>query len=247
MKKILLIEDDPDIRSNIADLLELNNYSVFSTDNGTEGVKLAAELKPDMIICDIMMPRMSGYEVKNNLMTDEVTAKIPFIFLTAKAEMDDLRKGMMMGADDYIIKPFSKDDLLKSVSVRLERFKNLKTELNSKTEKKITDKILINSNNNTQIIEIANIAYIESEGNYTNISLTSGKTISVKKLLKEWEKILPTDVFRRIHQSTIINFNLISKVERLTNRSLFIRLANIDKLFIVSQRYTQKLKDILSV
>lgn len=247
MKKVLLIEDDPNIRSNIADLLELNDYSVFSTDNGNEGIKLAQEIAPDLIICDIMMPRMSGYEVKTSLSSNEKTAKIPFVFLTAKADMTDLRKGMMMGADDYIVKPFVKEELLKSVSVRLQRFEDMNEQAETMEQKKISDKILINADKNTHLVEIRNIAYIESDGNYSNVFLRDGKTYNVKKILKEWEKILPQDIFRRIHQSTIINFNLVKKVERLTNRSLFIKLSEVDKLFIVSQRYTQKLKDVLSI
>ncbi len=125
-KTILVIEDQEDVRENIAELLDLSNYSVSTAPDGKEGVKSALENIPDLILCDIMMPKMDGYEVLYLLMKNPATASIPFIFLTAKAEKTDFRKGMNMGADDYITKPFEEMELLGAVERRLEKYAGLK-------------------------------------------------------------------------------------------------------------------------
>src|ERR1035441_9605056 len=121
MKKILLIEDNSDTGAKIAEILELANYDVTTAPDGKEGVKHAQELVPDLIICDIMMPELDGYGVLHILGKDPKTARIPFIFLTAKAEKSDMRKGMNLGADDYISKPFDDTELLDAVEVRLKK------------------------------------------------------------------------------------------------------------------------------
>ena len=108
-KQVLIIEDNTDIRENIVEILELADFTVLQANNGKIGVDLALKNKPDIILCDIMMPDLDGYGVLYMLNKNPETATIPFIFLTAKAERVDLRKGMEMGADDYLTKPF--DDI----------------------------------------------------------------------------------------------------------------------------------------
>lgn len=120
-KKILLIEDNTDVRENTAEILELASYTVLTAENGKKGVELAQKEKPDLIICDIMMPVLDGYGVLHLLSKSDETASIPFIFLTAKAERSDLRKGMEMGADDYLTKPFEESELLNAIESRLKR------------------------------------------------------------------------------------------------------------------------------
>lgn len=121
MKHILLIEDNPDVRENTAEILELAGYKVTTAPNGKEGVEAALASQPDLIICDIMMPVLDGYGVLHLLAKNEPTAGIPFIFLTAKSERSDMRKGMEMGADDYITKPFDDIELLNAVESRLKK------------------------------------------------------------------------------------------------------------------------------
>ncbi len=128
MEHILLIEDNKDVRENTAEILELAGYKVSMAADGKKGVELVNKQKPDLIICDIMMPVLDGYGVLHLLARDENTANIPFIFLTAKAERSDLRKGMDMGADDYITKPFDKIELLSAVESRLKKIVALKKE-----------------------------------------------------------------------------------------------------------------------
>ncbi len=126
--KILLIEDNTEMRENISEILELAGYQVQTAANGKEGVALAQQYKPDVIICDIMMPVLDGYGVLHMLSRQEETAAIPFIFLTAKAERGDFRKGMEMGADDYLTKPFDDIELLNAIESRLKKSESLRKE-----------------------------------------------------------------------------------------------------------------------
>ncbi|HTB05838.1 MAG TPA: response regulator [Bacteroidia bacterium] len=121
MKKILLIEDNKEMRENTSEILGLAHFAVITAENGEKGVALAKKEKPDLIICDIMMPELDGYGVLNVLSEEPEIASIPFIFLSAKAERADIRKGMNMGADDYLIKPFDEVELLNAVEARLKR------------------------------------------------------------------------------------------------------------------------------
>ena len=125
-KKILIIEDNEDVRENTAELLELANYNVVVAENGRVGVVKAREEQPDLIICDVMMPELDGYGVLNMLSREPETSVIPFIFLTAKADKSDFRKGMNLGADDYLTKPFDENDLLDIIQIRLKKSEVLK-------------------------------------------------------------------------------------------------------------------------
>jgi CRP-like cAMP-binding protein len=123
---ILLIEDNAEMADNISSILTLANYNVTHASNGKIGVDLAQQRAPDLILCDIMMPELDGYGVLHILNKDPETAKIPFIFLTAKADKSDFRTGMSLGADDYITKPFDGVDLLKVIELRLRKSELLK-------------------------------------------------------------------------------------------------------------------------
>ncbi|MBO6632498.1 MAG: response regulator [Psychroserpens sp.] len=128
MNKVLLIEDDQVLRENTAELLELSNFEVLTANNGLEGLKVANSESPDIIVCDIMMPRMDGYSVLEELTEKHSTKYIPFIFLSAKTERQDVRKGMNLGADDYITKPFTEDELISAIKSRLAKASILKDE-----------------------------------------------------------------------------------------------------------------------
>ncbi|ELR71995.1 transcriptional regulator, Crp/Fnr family [Fulvivirga imtechensis AK7] len=134
MKKILVIEDNKEIRENIVEILELDGYKTVEAGNGKEGVQKALEELPDLIICDIMMPELDGYGVLHILVKKEATANIPFIFLTAKAERTDMRKGMNLGADDYLTKPFEDTELLDAIEIRLRKAEALRKEYLSNAE-----------------------------------------------------------------------------------------------------------------
>ena len=121
MKSVLIIEDNADIRENTAEILDLAGYRSITAENGKKGVELAMKEKPDLVVCDIMMPELDGYGVLHLLKKNPETESIPFIFLTAKTERTDLRRGMEMGADDYITKPFEDIELLNAIEVRLKK------------------------------------------------------------------------------------------------------------------------------
>ena len=126
MKTILLIEDDEIIRENTAELLELAGFTVLTAENGQLGVAQALATKPDLVVCDIMMPELDGYGVLQIFNQNAQLAGVPFIFLTAKTERSDLRRGMELGADDYLTKPFDRAELLSAITGRLNRFEHLK-------------------------------------------------------------------------------------------------------------------------
>ncbi len=129
MKKILLIEDNKDIRDNTSEILELSSYKVIIAEDGKNGVEKAIKYAPDLIICDIMLPMLDGYGVIHAIQRNDAIKNIPFIFLTAKTEREDFRKGMDLGADDYITKPFEATELLRAVDSRLKKIQLLKAEL----------------------------------------------------------------------------------------------------------------------
>ncbi len=175
MKKILIIEDNDDIRDNTAEILGLSNYEVIVAENGKTGVEKALEHLPDLIICDIMMPVLDGYGVLHAVHKNERIKNTPFIFLTAKSERSDFRKGMGLGADDYITKPFDGTELLNAVDSRLKKFDLLKEQLspgidglNHLLEVSFGKSALesLTENSNTNIYKKKQVIY--SEGNHPN-------------------------------------------------------------------------------
>ncbi|WP_338357937.1 response regulator [Yeosuana marina] len=136
MKKVLLIEDDVVLRENTAELLELSGYQVETASNGRVGVEVAKRYIPNIIVCDIMMPELDGYGVLGALSKNDITKHIPFIFLSAKTERQDIRKGMNLGADDYITKPFNEEELISAIESRIAKVAILKEQQleNSKYE-----------------------------------------------------------------------------------------------------------------
>jgi DNA-binding NarL/FixJ family response regulator len=121
MKKILVIEDEPEMRRNLATILKLEKFSVTQAENGRVGIDLAKKETPDLILCDVMMPEMDGHAVLKALRQDSKLVTTPFIFLTAKGEKSDFRSGMDLGADDYLTKPVAKADLLSAIEARFRR------------------------------------------------------------------------------------------------------------------------------
>lgn len=203
MKKILLIEDNEDIRSNTAEILELSNYDVIVAENGKIGVAKALENKPDLIICDIMMPELDGYGVLHAVQHNDAIKNTPFIFLTAKTERNDFRKGMELGADDYIPKPFDGTELLNAVDSRLKKMdlvkQNLSPDLNG------IDKLLQASSGKDALKELTQDRNINrykkkqvvySEGNHPNrlYYVIKGKVKTYKA--NEDGKELVIDLFR---------------------------------------------------
>ena len=181
MKKILIIEDDEVLRENVAEILELAKYNVFRAGDGKKGVEEALKVKPDIILCDVEMPVLDGYGVLHVLSRHPETFAIPFIFLTGHHELCDLRKGMGMGADDYLTKPINETDLLHSLEIRLQKTESIKRNVIP---------------NRTELFELIEVNYLE------NFNLVSGirDTNQYKK-----KHILYTEGQRPMHVYFIIS------------------------------------------
>ena len=121
MKKILVIEDEPEMRRNLLTILKLEKFQAIGAENGRVGLEAVKREKPDLILCDVMMPELDGHGVLAALREDSELSAIPFVFLTAKGEKEDLRSGMNLGADDYLTKPVARLDLLETINARLRR------------------------------------------------------------------------------------------------------------------------------
>jgi CRP-like cAMP-binding protein len=202
MKKILLIEDNDDVRENTAEILEISNYEVIVAENGKTGVEKALQYLPDLIICDIMMPVLDGYGVLHAIHKNDTVKNTPFIFLTAKTERSDFRKGMELGADDYITKPFSGTELLNAVDSRLKKVELLKQELSPGIEGlQYLMQTSIDSDHLKSLAEDRNInkykkkEIIYSEGNHPNrlYYVLKGKVKTYKS--NDSGKELVTEIF----------------------------------------------------
>ncbi len=254
-QKILIIEDESDILDNINILLESENYETLTAKNGLEGIQKAKQFAPDLIICDIMMPDADGYEVLREISKDEKTNFVPFIFLTAKVERSDLRKGMELGADDYIFKPFNSLELLQAIRTRLNKFQTIVARLSDKQDAdksssgkkkmELNENIFISYHNSTIQIALKKIQCISAENQYTKIVLDDHRNYLIRKPLSEWEQILPEKYFIRIHRSTIINLQQISKIEKHPEGAYYVSLKNMQKEFEISRRYIKRIKKIL--
>jgi CRP/FNR family transcriptional regulator, cyclic AMP receptor protein len=170
MKKILIIEDNFEVRENTAEIIELSNYEVITAENGKKGVELALKEKPDLIVCDIMMPVLDGFGVYHLLSKHKETASIPFIYLTAKSEKADVRKGMEMGADDYITKPFDGIELLQAIEIRLKKNEFLKRQYQEPgalndflQDVQLTDKVRLTSDAR-EIVSYSKKVFVFKEG-----------------------------------------------------------------------------------
>ncbi|MAO07127.1 MAG: transcriptional regulator [Alteromonas sp.] len=201
MKTILLIEDDIALRENTAELLELSGYEVTVAPNGRVGIDKAVSLHPNLIICDIMMPEVDGYGVLEALSQKEETRFIPFIFLSAKTEHKEIRKGMDMGADDYLTKPFEEEELLSAIESRIAKAKIL--ESLEKTEVIEAEDSLRNLNelknffdDNGEILQFKKGESIYEEGLHSNYVFLILKGIVKTHKMEESGKELITALYK---------------------------------------------------
>tara|TARA_R110002050_G_scaffold300276_1_gene468440 strand:- start:8211 stop:9260 length:1050 start_codon:yes stop_codon:yes gene_type:complete len=203
MKKILLIEDDVVLRENTAELLELSNYEVITAPNGKIGSETAIKYLPNIVICDIMMPELDGYGVLEALANNESTKHIPFIFLSAKTERRDVRKGMDLGADDYITKPFEEEELISAIESRLAKAAILK-DISEEKEEIVSDEDDIRTLNdlknffddNGKIVECTHGDVVYEEGQNSNYIYLISKGLVKSHKLDEQGKDLTTALYK---------------------------------------------------
>ncbi len=268
MKKILVIEDNIDLAENIFLLLKELSYDVLSCYNGEKGLKSIIEFKPDLILCDIMLPDISGFKLLSELKKIDTGIPPIFIFLTAKTQRDDIRKGMTIGADDYITKPFTYDELINAINTQFKKrakvlrniisadteladknrksTRNLKNKLGLRVvELDYNDHIFINDKKNPGFYLVKDLIVIKSLKDYTRLYFIEDKKFLLRKRMTYWENYLPNDEFIRIHRQTLINLNFIDKLERLSSNRFSVILKNYPKRVEVSQRYSNKIKKFL--
>lgn len=240
--RILIIEDDEPIRASLADLLEEEGYEVISASTAKQAVELARKSDPDLIISDIMLPDGDGYGILEEVNRIRSLSAVPFIFLTAKTDFQDLRKGMMKGASDYLTKPYDALELIGAVRLRLEKAEKIRTHYKGP---QLPEQIMLMHNSRPVFVKPGHIISITAENVYSNVFLKDSNTLLVRKSMKEWEKLLPGNMFIRIHRSTIINSLLIEKIEKLNGRSFRVFMKHTAQSFVISQRYASKLKSKL--
>jgi len=248
MKKILVIEDEEFVLKNIQEVLELNGYSVLTSENGKKGLEMISTEKPDLVLCDIMLPNMDGYEIKKQLDSGPETCTIPFIYLTAKSDMKDLRKGMRLGADDYLVKPFSIPELLNAIETRINKKEQIYRSANQTgtadgSHFQPNDKILLRENKTGFFIDIKNIVKIEAEGVYSYVYINNGKKVLARKILKEWKETLPEKLFVRVHRSCIVNMNYVERAQTLSNGRYIIYFTTENKPVYASKKYSKLIKE----
>jgi len=240
MKKILIIEDQPQVRSNIEQILQLADFETLSAENGLEGLKLAREYKPDLILCDIMMPLLDGYGVLYQIKQEQNLTNIPFIFLTAKVDRDDFRKGMELGADDYVTKPFTPQELLTAITTRLKKQDLIQQETQTQIDQfydslKLSFPHELNTPLNGMLMS-ANLIKDYSHGlNADNYQETATDIIEVADILIESTKRLAklTEKFLLYFQIELIT-NKPKEIEKL--KIEYTKLDPIDITYIVVEQ-----------
>ena len=220
MKRILIAEDEDMLSLIIKDALEIKNYEVVVAKNGAEALAIIPQFKPHLLILDIMMPNMNGYELANQIRKTD--AALPIIFLSAKSQTADVLKGFQSGANDYVKKPFSIDELLARVGVLLKNYS-----ANPMTEDRSNEIVSYNDSQNVQQedtyvfmkngsklikVDFDDISYLEAEKDYTTLFRQGNKTL-ISAHLKELEDLLPKDKFIRVHRSYIVSIKAISSIK----------------------------------
>ena len=226
--KILVIEDDPDVRSGIVDILMFSDYEIIQAENGQQGYEKAVSASPDVVLCDINLPDFSGFEVYEKYLSQDDIAHVPFIYLTAYSDREHVRKGMNLGADDYIVKPFTTQELLDSLSTRIRKIERnvavvessvlaVKEKVEAELEKLYHDK-----DEELKVFESKNLelndALKEKENALLEESMKVVETISTIKNLKSFVEeeqkkgshniesvILLNQIKKRISQSSILS------------------------------------------
>ena len=249
--KILVIDDDDSFRQMIIKFLCKQGFEVVAAAAGKAGVGLAAETLPDLILCDLVMAGMDGYEVLATLRTDERLADIPVIFLTGQSEPREVRQGMSLGADDYLTKPVDLGDLLGAVKVRLGRrqaqrqrqqkqlereMKNL-GQLQHDQHNPLLGSFLVKTTTEKRLVKVGEIERIIAYGEYSWVYWQSDrKGALLRKSLKQWQSELPGEQFVRVHRGAIVNLAAMERIEKLPGGRMQIHLRDTLEPILVSLR-----------
>jgi DNA-binding response OmpR family regulator len=246
--RILLIEDDPAI-SNVVELnLKLDNYDVFLAADGEEGLNMVKETNPDLIILDVMMPKMDGWQVLMQLKADDKTKDIPVIMLTAIDDEQSKVIGLRGGADDYVPKPFSPLELAARVKVilnRVGRARRISSEAAKETVR--LEQIPVQKGDTIKLVPIEDIYFIDTKHEYANLHTHSDSYLTTYSL-SELEKVLDRKTFFRTHRSFIVNLKKVNQIIKLSRNSLIVTLNDAQESRVpVSRRQASALREMLGL
>ncbi len=248
--RILLIEDDPAI-SNVVELnLKLDNYEVALAADGEEGLKMVAETDPDLIILDVMMPKVDGWQVLMQLRSEERTRDIPVIMLTAIGDEQSKVIGLRGGADDYVPKPFSPLELAARVKVILDRVgraRRLSAEAGRTRETVRLEQIAVQKGDVIKLVPMEDIYFIDTKHEYANLHTASEAYLTTYSL-SELERVLDGRNFFRTHRSFIVNLKKVDQIIKLSRNSLIVTLKDEKESRVpVSRRQASALREMLGL
>ena len=244
MRKILIIDDDATFRENMAEILQLSNYITLIATDGKEGVEKALKEKPDLIICDVSMPNLDGFSVLHILSRHPETESIPFIFMTGKNDLTDIRKGMRLGADDYLVKPFDETDLLNSIEMRLSKVNSSKAKLTEIQQAIVTfiKEIRSCSSANSSIVGSAIQKYKKKHTLYSDGQKASAVYFVVSGKIKEYMineegKELITNMYAKgdfVGYTTILENTLYNETAQIIEDAELLVISKKDFLQLIN-------------
>ncbi|HWX22291.1 MAG TPA: LytTR family DNA-binding domain-containing protein [Candidatus Binatia bacterium] len=244
-KKILIIDDDEEVRSVLTRLLVKCRFEALAAADGQEGLDLARRTTPDLILCDLEMPALDGYQVLAALRSAPALASVPVIFLTGRSAAAQIRFGMNLGADDYLTKPAKAQDLLQAIQARLKlarvRQHPAGAAVPAPSRAKLEETVLVKTRTEKRLIKIREIIRVAADGEYSWIFWETGKGALLRKSLKQWLAELPADQFIRVHRGAIVNLEHLERVERLSDGRIQIHLRDTPEPIPVSTRLAPSL------
>lgn len=236
MSRILIIEDEQLVRESICELLTLQGFEISSAADGSAGLRLARQLKPDLIISDISMPGMNGHEVLVALQTDPETSSIPFIFLTAKSEMEDLRKGMRLGADDYLSKPVIIDELTAAVEARLTRHHKITQHYEEEITRTRSD--LEKTKNYDPLTGLPRINLLEQH--ITELKNTTAQNLSLSFILLKIDRFRNViDLIGQSEYTSLINL-LLERIQEICKNHYQLYWSDRDEFAILATGFNKR-------
>lgn len=238
---VVAIDDDPAFRAALVRLLEKAGYTALGAEDAAEGLALARRHHPDLVLCDLEMPKADGYEVLLAMREDALLAWVPVIFLTGRSDPTMVRFGMSLGVDDYLTKPVGAEDLLQAIHARVTRARQLrpaKPPPPSKPRAGLEDTFLVKHLNERRLIKIRQITHILAYGEYSWVYWDHSQSAMLRKGLKQWLMELPVDSFVRVHRNAIVNLEYLDRVEQLAGGRMQLHLRSVSQPVLVSLRLT---------
>lgn len=250
MPKILVIDDDEQIRWVIMEFLRFQKFDVTTAADGEEGVSLIPELKPDLIVCDLEMPRMNGHQVIMALNHDEKNEETPVILLSGCTDHRQIRRSMNLGAEDFLAKPLRLDELSEAISASLQRRETRRRRQKRRIQQaldeaarailppvpKLEESVLIRTSERKEFVKLGEIKRITAEGEHSTLFWGDDAHGRLRKSLCQWEDQLPEEQFVRVHRKDIVNLAFLGAVTKLPAGQLQLRLKGLEQPVVVSLR-----------